>query len=423
FDPHLLEVVVDPDDLQPDELSEHNNAASCPLPYELHPVAIALCPPWGPRMFEKCSPCTGDANEIHGRVINTGAFHLYTPVTVIFEDHFFAPPVILGTAWVVNLRDHGPCDYLGARGATISHAFQDAGIHDVAFVVDPEATIPEYDETNNTFWGSIEVLVCTDPESGDPLPDLYVYSQHINPMDLNPDPGTVLDYVDITIFNAGPGNALGVVGVMRIDGQQLGDILAFGDIAAGWYRSLRCAEPWTVPEGPPYLHVYQMTIDPDDAINEVREFNNSATRSIIAGAAPDLFVDEHSIWLSDWDPEPGTTVTLGVLVKNRGGEAGYGTVVITYLNLFGLERPIAELPVYVPPVGADDGSAWVETLWEVPDDEANLPDRVLLGRPRAKILVEIIDVTPEEFDETNNRTERFFPGPRQAGKTKAERMR
>ncbi|MEW6747780.1 MAG: hypothetical protein AB1486_34060, partial [Planctomycetota bacterium] len=42
FDPHLLEVVVDPDDLQPDELSEHNNAASCPLPYELHPVAIAL---------------------------------------------------------------------------------------------------------------------------------------------------------------------------------------------------------------------------------------------------------------------------------------------------------------------------------------------------------------------------------------------
>jgi hypothetical protein len=151
-----------------------------------------------------------------------------------------------------------------------------------------------------------------------------------------------------------------------------------------------------VPEGPPYLHVIQVCADPDDFIQEVREDNNCATRSIIAGAAPDLFVECEDIWASESQSPPGRTITLGARIRNRGGEDGIGLVVFEYVDDLGWRRPIAEIPVFVEKAGASYGVQWVYTPWEVALDSTMLH-------------VTITDVSPPEFNELNNHVETAYP--------------
>ncbi|MFQ5599497.1 MAG: CARDB domain-containing protein [Candidatus Krumholzibacteriia bacterium] len=386
FAPHLLSVMVDPDTLQL-ETSRANNAASCPLPYELHPEIIPACPPGTPSMFSSCSPCLEDTLSLHGVAVNTGAFSVDS-VRVEFRDHL-GGTVSLGTVQVHDLRHHGACAPRSTAAATIRHAFDVLGDHPVEFVVDSDGSWPEYDEGNNGVQRTLRVACVSGP-------DLTVGSGDIVPSDSNPDPGGTIDSVMVTVHNVGVLDASNVRVRLTIDGGPLCADLEFGSIPAGGSRTVTCDSAWVAPAGSTTAHVFEACADPDDLIPEIREDNNCATRSIVAGAVPDLFVLDEDIEFSDPWPDVGDAIAIAVPVKNGGGVEATGVVVFEF-EFPGVYRlPIAMEAVVVPSADGVPGVQWVQVGWLVQD----LP---------GYIHVTVIDVSPPDADPTNNHAVRAIP--------------
>jgi subtilase family serine protease len=390
--PHLLEVVLDPDELEA-ESSEVNNGAARVLPYELHPVPIPSCPGNGPSMFSTCSPCVDDPVTILGYVINTGLFSVPTgqTVDVAFEDGFGGSTLTLGSATVTNLRSRGECPPASLDLASIQAQFAQVGSHPITFRVDPDDDWPEYAETNNALTRSLSVSSCI------PLPDLHLRSEHINPEDLNPAPGETLDWVILTVFNQGQGSASSVTVDLDIDGQPLCSALALGTIAPGASSSVQCTVPWLAPAGPPNLHVLQAVIDPASG-GETNLANNAATRAIVVGPAPDL-----SVAAEDIQRGPGSgagSFSAWIRVANGGPVAGSALLSISVLDAVGQATLVEQVPVTLPAASGQDSEVWVLATWQTSATSVRV--RASLG-----------DVTPADYDETNDQAERDLQlGPR-----------
>jgi hypothetical protein len=332
-------------------------------------------------MFSTCSPCVNDSVTILGYVINTGLFSVPDGqlVDVEFEDGFSGTPLQIGTATVTNLRARGECSPASLDSATIVEQFA-TGAHPITFRVDPGNAWPEYLETNNALTRTLSVSSCI------PLPDLYVRSEHINPSALNLDPGEALTSVVVTVFNQGQGAATGVTVDLNIDGQSLCADLPLGTIGVGASNSVQCSVPWIAPVGPPNVHVIQASIDPASG-GETNLANNSATRAIIVGPAPDLYLAaEDIVPLAD-----GGFGVLGAWIRvgNAGMVAGSSELAISVLDGSGQATLVDQIPVSVPAASGADGEVWVLARWETTARLAN-------------VRAELTAVAPLDYDETND---------------------
>ncbi len=398
FAPHQLVAQVDPDDAVPDETSEFDNQGSCLLPYELYPLALPACPPGNPRMFSSCSPCVDDELTIQARVINTGLFTVSGPVSVTFEDHS-SGVLTIGSGSVSNLRGRGNCPPPDVESFSFPHTFTQVGAHPIHVRVDAENAWPEFDETNNELVRTANVQSCI------PLPDLYLFSEHINPEDINPDPGESVDWITLTVFNDGSGDAAGVLADVNIDGLPLCTDLFLGAIPAGSSRSIQCLAPWLAPAGPPNLHIVQVAVDPDGFLAESDETNNFATRSIVVGPAPDLSVAATDIRRLS-GPESGAgLVTVRVRVANGGLTEADGILELGVRDSSGQFALVEQVPVFLPAAAGAESELFVDVTW-------------LAATPTVYVRARLIDVQPQDFDETNNAAQRYLT-PRHSGRTNA----
>lgn len=381
--PHLLQVVLDPDGLEA-ESSEVNNAAARVLPYELQWVPIPTCPSSGSAsVFDTCSPCTGDPVTIRGFVVNKGLLTVAGPVGVSFEDGFGGATTPLGSTQVVNLGARGECSPTSFREASLAGvSFAAPGTHPITLRIDPAQAWPEYDETNNALTRSLPVSSCI------PLPNLTIRSEHINPEDLNLDPGETLDWVTLTVFNEGQGGAPGVLVDLYMDGQLLCSGLAFGSIAPGGSSSEQCTMPWPAPAGAPNLHVLQALIDPANAISESNETDNAATRAIVVGPAPDLAPKIAELRWGDAGPD---SITALIRVSNAGAAAASAQLAVSAIDAAGQLVLIEELEVAIPP--APNGGLWVPVTWNW--------NASMVG-----VRASLSGIAPTDYDATNDETER-----------------
>lgn len=380
--PHLLEVVLDPNHLEA-ESSEVNNRAARVLPYELRWVPIATCPGSGASFFSTCSPCVGDPVTISGRVVNAGLFAVSGAVGVAFEDGYGGAPVSLGSVQVSNLAARGECAPPDVHAATLPGvSFAAAGSHPITLRIDPGNVWPEYDETNNALTRSLSVSSCI------PAPDLTIRSEHINPEDLNPAPGETIDWVILTVFNQGPGVAAGVTGDLYMDGLPLCSALAFGTVAPGASSSVQCTMPWPAPPGPPNLHVLQALIDPANAIAELEETNNAATRAIVVGPAPDLYPKIAEL---HWGADAPGSLAASIRVSNAGAVAASTALELRALDAAGTALLIETIPVSLP--AGPDARVLVPVTWS-------------WNPSTVAVRVTLSGTAPQDYDETNDRSER-----------------
>jgi subtilase family serine protease len=391
FAPHRLEVVLDPLDVEP-ESSEVNNTAARVLPYELAPVPIPSCPGSGASMFSACSPCVNASVSILGYVINTGLFSVPDGqlVDVEFEDGFGGTPLLLASSTVTNLRARGECSPASLDSATVVAQFA-AGAHPITFRVDPGNAWPEYLETNNALTRTLSVSSCI------PLPDLFVRSELINPSDLNLAPGERLTWINVTVKNQGSGEATDVTVDLSIDGQPLCADLFIEELPLGGSDTVECRISWVAPVGPPNVHVIQASIDPASG-GETNLANNSATRAIIVGPAPDLYLAAENIV-----PLAGGgfgSYGAWIRVGNAGPVAGSAELAINVLDGAGQATLVDQIPVSVPAATGADGEVWVLARWETNERQAH-------------VRAVLTSVAPQDYDETNGIAEwTIYSGPR-----------
>lgn len=346
-------------------------------------------------MFSTCTPCAGVTPvSIHGGVINTGLFRLDS-VDVEFVDGFggMSIPLHPMPIPVANVEARGEC-VGGAVGATLPDVvFQDAGSHPITFRIDPWDAVPEYNESNNELMRSLFVYADCDYVP----PDLEILSEYVNPSDLNLVNPETLQSVTVTVFNEGAGDATDVWVDVNVDGVPLCALLDLGDIPAGMSASAVCMMPW-VPGSydPPSLHVVQAVVDPMNDIIESNESNNAATRSFIAGPAPDFSVSPFDMFLTgSGAAESGlASVTAWIRVAN-GGAQGSGQLEVSLIDENGQASPLEQVPVSLPAAMGQASELWVPVTWQTSESSV-------------RVRATLTDISPQDYDETNGVAERVL---------------
>ncbi|MCH8990736.1 MAG: HYR domain-containing protein, partial [Acidobacteria bacterium] len=358
------------------ETNEADNSATVPAVFELSPAYTGSCPPtalwpyWP--MFDVCTATPGEPVKIYARARTTGAFNISGPVQVHFEDSAKGP---LGTVSLYGFQSHRyntPIDYM-------LYAFADSGWHKITATIDSDFQYPECNE-NNSHTEYIWVGA---------LPDLTVRSEYIDPDPLNPDIGDSVE-ISVDVYNIGDAPADQVRVIFEIDGFALGDAIILDTIppiSSGVnYAGAVATVKWEATDIPTNMHVVRVITDPLNTIEEEDEDNNEATRAIIVGAAPDLWVKSADIVFSEYSGGIGTPMTITATIHNTGmGTADSAEIRFSYTDGPNV-IPIGIVRVYVLP----------------PADSADAAIEWIMAADSVDICVEIANVQPRDFDLTNN---------------------
>jgi hypothetical protein len=146
------------------------------------------------------------------------------------------------------------------------------GSYSVSAVIDPDNTITELNENNNTKSKSLTV-------GQKPGPDLIV--QAVNWTPANPSSGNAVSF-SVVVTNQGldPSPATGVTVRVVINGTQTLNGTFLSAIAAGSTATVSINGNWTAVNGACSIVA---TVDPQNAIAESFEGNNTMTRSMFVG--------------------------------------------------------------------------------------------------------------------------------------------
>ncbi len=281
---HVIEFVTDSTDLV-EEIDEENNTKILTLP--LPDLVVTDLSP------SPAAPVIGDTVTL--------------TVTLTNEGQSTTQATVLSGRLDEETTQTLPVAPL-APGATVSKTYQwqaTGGTHTFSVAADVTNTTIESDETNN--YRSVEVTTRT--------PDLTVGElgwSMPNPL--------VNDTVDLSanITNIGDDTALPSKLVYQIDdGEPLtGDV---PELAAGESFAFTATEDLD-----PKPHTFSITLDPEDALWETDETNNSANLTFNS-KAPDL--DIRAISWTPVEAAVGDNVTISVNLENRGNAIVDGVTV------------------------------------------------------------------------------------------------
>lgn len=301
-------------------------------------------------------------------LINHGYFEA-SSVEVFFE---ISGPGIPG--WYSLGSSNTFMDFTCGCPKEISHApgfyFPQTGLFHVRITVDPNAIYSECNENNNQI--ILPVLVVE-------TPDYAVYSEFIQPSDLNPD---INESVSIALSYTN----LMCEGVQPVELHLSADELPLDSLPAQALASMAVGTyqlPQTWYSFVPGVHVFKSSIDHDGGVNEADELNNIATRAIIVGGVPNLLVT--ALNCSNIHPLDQELIQITGSFKNSGKVGADAQLEFLYKNAAGIEFLIEKIPVHL---SAFDSSQRT-TTWLVNDPEAILICRLSQSQPL-------------EFDLSNN---------------------
>ena len=358
----VLQVFADSDN-SVTESDESNNIKSISLSADLKPYQL---------IHETGSA----ANPATVRVNNTGNFFPAIRNTGIRDAagvtvHYLLNSVEIGTETIANTRAG---EDFAAHGA-FSYMFDTPGDYVVRVVADSLNVVCESDEINNAGFYHIRVT--------DSKPDLEVLSQYISPSSLNPQPGQNITIAG-TVRNAG--GKISTPNVMRffVDDVQLGDDVPFNAIQPGKDTTVQATITYSsLIVG---TKIMKLTVDPSTTLAEEREGNNTATRALIVGEAPDIAgASANAIRFNPNGFRAGDSVTVSYAVINNG------TI---------------------------DGAAWVRFLIFDMNDGLHTIDSVQFSLAagatttiskkmhfdltKGKVVAQIVNCTPIEYNFLNN---------------------
>jgi hypothetical protein len=267
----------------------------------------------------------------------------------------------------------------------INYTFTSPGLKTIRIDYDYNNELCETDETNNV--GYVYVYVNQD------LPNLQILSQHIAPSLLNPDPGQTVTVV-ASVFNKGSGSAAPTkLRFYYNDGPgyvQLGNDIPINMILPG--RDTTVAATATFSPGSVGLKIIKVKVDALDEIVESSEVDNEATRSIVAGAAPDFAKSLHEgITINPISFAAGDSVTIRNFIRNYGGAAGTAWMRIYVKDEF---HNILKLDSVLFTINGVDSALVFKKM------------KVNVGK--GYFVTEIVRSNPPEFNELNNTDSLFF---------------
>lgn len=276
----------------------------------------------------------------------------------------------LGTESVYAANSCGCPSTVGYSG---TFYFPQTGAYLVRMTADPDDLYEELDESNNEIILGVNVVESADYE---------VLSPYIFPSDINPDINEVVSF-SVSYTNTGCTGFSPIELFARMDNDPLDSVIVSPLPSGGWNT---VAIPNTWSSAVPGVHVFRAIIDHDEAIDEANELNNEATKAIIVGGAPDYHV--LSISVSDDSPELGDVITINTSVLNEGQSQGTGTLQFLAADGEGNEVLIYAVDIAITPGNTEPFTA----TWLTQD-------------PNARIIARVVNVTPMEFDLSDNEKE------------------
>lgn len=194
----------------------------------------------------------------------------------------------------------------------LHYTFSATGNYVIQIHPDTSQLICELNEQNNT--GSIYVTVV------EGMPDLKILSEHISPSNLNPAPGQAISIV-ASIFNTGNQTSAPAVVRFWVDEVQLGADVPIDSIFAG--QDTTVAATVSFSASTVGSKIIKVMADATELVMEIRENNNTATRAVIVGAAPDMAASlGEAITVSAAEIRRLDTVSISNYIRNYGGDGG-----------------------------------------------------------------------------------------------------
>ncbi|WP_338229797.1 CARDB domain-containing protein, partial [Algoriphagus taiwanensis] len=350
-----LLVEIDPDNLI-EESTKFDNKASMPLCVDL--VAVKSGSIWGSTFF------VDTKQNLTGRVRNTGLFTAYN-----VRVDFLLNGAEIGNVIIPELKPS-----FGSQGqwVTLPYVFRNTGVFQLELAVDRNEAYVECNEINNSASGEIRVR--------DQQPDLRILSEYITPSELNPEPGEEVNLF-VSFENIGVADAQPFKVRVTVDDVPLGADIPVNGLAAGQLSTVPVTVPYSSPTAG--IKVVRGIIDVDRESDDVSYANNEATRALVVGRAPNLFFTK--IDFSTYCPNVGDQVEIFVDIENEGDLVADAEVYFYYLT------ETDTIPIDFVPISVDLLSSTSASInWTVVN-------------PDYRILAEIKNSDPQEFDDLDNR--------------------
>jgi hypothetical protein len=218
--------------------------------------------------------------------------------------------------------------HINANGFAVSQIpaifFNEPGYHVIAIMADHvwqgQGVIPECNENNNIDYLYVHVHGY--------LPDLEVHSDDLVFDPEHPDPNQL-----VTITGTFRNIGLSASGPFKIQFKansiSVGPMITVNNIPPSSEQSIVCPVQWLYPTVG--TSVIRLTVDTLNEVPEENEMNNSASRAIIVGDAPDLeLAGSPCITISENPPLYGQNVTFTAHIQNNGTAALTSAVVKFY---------------------------------------------------------------------------------------------
>ena len=259
-----------------------------------------------------------------------------------------------------------------------------AGAGTLTAIVDPENTLTEAREDNNTATRSLTVTALK--------PDLAIAAADVTHTPTSPGSGRSIT-VRATVKNVGTAGAQNVKVVLKRGTTTLATKTKTSLSAGGSYTATMT---WTLPSGAYEPVNLTVVADPDRAVDELDETNNEAGHTITP-AKPDLSVTASEFTHRPATPLAGTEVRLSVKVRNMGAAKAQSIL----LRVVNHDVVLAEQTISSLSSGA---SSTRTVYWDVP---ADLGEEVML-----KAIVDPANAIPESDESNNSATHEFTITPR-----------
>jgi subtilase family serine protease len=301
---YTVELLVDPQNAIA-ETNESNNISSAPLTVRLAPVLDLVA---GTLTVNPSSPTTSQLVSLNATVINAGN----TATDVAWQLKVDGGVVWSGT--ILRLAPNGSAPVSAANLGP--HA---AGSHTAELVVDPANAIAESNEGNNSASRSFMVS---------PTPALDLVAETVTVSPAAPMTTQVVT-LNATVSNAGNALATNVAWQLTLDGTEVrsGTIPS---LAPNGSAPVSAANLGPFPVG---AHTVELVVDPQNALAESNEGNNSASRGFVVSPIPVLDLAAGTVILSPPVPTSSQLVSLNATVRNAGNTAA--TNVAWQLNVDG----------------------------------------------------------------------------------------
>jgi subtilase family serine protease len=318
--------------------------------------------------FSNYSPYVNEMIQISATLLNRGG----SDINGLLYLEFQYDGNLIGTASVDGLQQ------AQSKSASIYFRPTASGTHSVTVLADPGNAFAEADENNNRYSRSLNVQA--------PLPDLRAFAQDLSVSNPNPTVGEAIDAA-LTIHNGGNADAGAFQVQFKMDDLDVGSAINVSGLAAGAETSVSANDIWSAAAQGSY--VLSAHIDEANSVSEANESNNSISRAIIVGDAPDLRIADGDLRVSDPYCDAGDSLNFSITVHNQGAVSASATVILFQLDEWGNS---SELKRFL-------------NVNTAPGDSSVLSGAVYVNAVPLTLEARALEVVPEEPERSNNSTQ------------------